>query len=168
MLSLANVDFANDTALQMLDGLAIRFRGHNSRGGDRTIQPSKGRPSTQNEKSADYDDVAGYGRGSPVRNGVLLHHRTYRTVVAPLATAAIFGPPINLESTSTRPPNANTRPASSTSTLSTAASIAVLCDIMTMVERARFSAWIASIRAASPSESKLAFGSSSITSGGFP
>ena len=35
----------------------------------------------------------------------------YRTTVAPLATAAIFGPPINLESTSRRPPNADTRPA---------------------------------------------------------
>jgi hypothetical protein len=48
------VDFANDTTLQMLDGLAVGFRGHNSGGGDRTIEPSKGRPSTQNEKSADY------------------------------------------------------------------------------------------------------------------
>src|SRR6478672_8481311 len=158
----------------MLDGLAVGFCGHNSRGGDRTIQPSKGRPSTQNEKSADYDDVAGYGWDSPVRNGVLLHllhllhRRTYRTAVALLATAAIFGPPINLESTSTRQPNADTRPASSTNNLSTAASIPVLCDITTTVERARFSAWIASIRAASPSESRLAFGSSSITSGGFP
>jgi hypothetical protein len=70
------VDFANDTTLQMLDGFAVGFRGQDSRGGDRTIQPSKGGPSTQNEKGADYEDVAGYGWDSPVRNGVLLHGRT--------------------------------------------------------------------------------------------
>src|SRR5262245_61089442 len=170
----------DDSALEVLNLLAFSFHYDGARCDDGTRQRSRCGPAGKaSERQNDDKDASQHRwtRIEPMRAWFdractkiacvmgCSHHRP-----AILATTGSSGlcDLVNLARTSERGPNASTAPSRITRMRSTAAMIVGRCAMMTIAAPCDFSAEMAPNSASSPSVSRLAFGSSRMTSAGLP